>query len=121
MGLIIALWKIDVLKTSIFVLGTSRKNIGMFGLEYKTIQDGCRTRVLCSPRFTVMTSFCLPSGFLSSRRTIDCKHAYMYTSYGKDTTNKSHTISLPSFLSFAWLTISASWLETNVSPRSTAL
>ena len=77
-------------------------------------------RSLCSPRFTIMASFCLPSGFLSSCRTTDCKHAW-YVHVIWEGYYNSDPISLPSFLSFAWLTISAWWWETNVSARSIAL
>ena len=95
----------------------------MASLGWSTRQDKmAATRALSalldSPLW-LLFAFLLGSFLVAEQQTVSILD--MYTSYGKNTTYKSDTISLLSFLSLAWLTISASWLETNVSARSTAL
>ena len=101
----------------------AHKKIGKFGLEHKPRSDkmaaACALSALLASPLWLLFVFLLGSFPVADQQTVSMLD--MYTSYGKDTTTVIQLISHPSFLSFARLTISASWWETNVSAGSTAL
>ena len=85
MGLIVALWKTDVLKTSIIVLRTSKK-IAILGLSSRQNKMAA-ARALCAPLalpLWLLFVFFLDSFLVAEQQTVSMLDKY--TSYGKDTT-----------------------------------
>ena len=85
MGLIVALWKTDVLKTSIIVLGTSKKIaiLGLSSRQNKMAAARALCALLASPLWLLFV-FLLDSFLAAEQQTVSMLDKY--TSYGKDTT-----------------------------------
>ena len=85
MGLIVALWKTDVLKTSIIVLGTSKKIaiLGLSSRQNKMAAARALCALLASPLWLLFV-FLLDSFLVAEQQTVSMLDKY--TSYGKDTT-----------------------------------